>query len=69
MKRDTDMVKLVRVVQTGLGLKELPKSPLTQVVQGGTLRTRAVRGGDVLKGRLCSDFILFVIFVIFVFSR
>ena len=27
MKRDTDMGKLVKVVQTGQGLKELPKSP------------------------------------------
>ena len=32
--------------------------------QGGTLRARAVRGGDVLKGRLCSDFVLFCHFVI-----
>ena len=29
MKRDTDMVKLVKVVQTGLRLKELTKSPYT----------------------------------------
>ena len=29
IKRDTDMVKLVKVVQTGLRLKELTKSPYT----------------------------------------
>ena len=29
------------------------------------LRGRAVRGGDVLKGRLCSDFVYFASIVIF----
>ena len=52
MKRDTAMIKLVKVVQTGLGLNELPKSPFTQVMQElSYTKGMLVRGTQVLVPR------------------
>ena len=52
MERDQDMVKLVKAVQTGLGIKELPKNPYTRVVQElSYAKGMLVRGTQVVIPR------------------